>query len=346
MELEKFLRESAALVGLPGYEREIADYAARAFAPYCDWVRTDALSSVAACVGQAGPRVLIAAHLDEIGLMAAKIERDGSLRFAAMGGVDPRILPAAEVKVLSKAGPLYGVIGAKAPHLLSAKEKKRALKIEDLYIDLGLPAETVRAKVRVGDPIALLAKTVALDGDRMAGKTMDDRASLAALLIAAEQLSRRKAAAQLLFVATSQEEVGSYGAQTSAFALKPDVGLAVDVTHGAGPGTGKWEAQPLDKVSLTLGPTAHPALVKLMREVAKNNRVELSTEVCGGETYTDAEALMLARAGAPSLLLSIPLRYMHTTVETLDLEVIREAGRLIALFIEELARGWEDIKWH
>jgi len=346
MDLEKFLKEVTRLPGVPGYEGGVNGYIAETFRPLVDEVTTDALENVIARMGDKGIKVMISAHQDEIGLMVTKIEDDGCIRFWRNGGVDPRILPGMEVEVQGPKGPVYGVIGAKPPHLLSAEDRNSAVKFDNLYIDIGYTAEQANELVRVGDPIVMLAPPVKLSGGCMACKTMDDRASVGSMLVAAELLNRMRTEAQVHFVSSSQEEVGCKGALTAAYSINPDFAIAIDVTHGEGPGTGKWEAFPLDKVVITCGPNIHPALQKIAEEVAQKNGVNYAVDVCGGHTGTDAWNIQIARGGIPTVLFSIPLRYMHTTVETLKLDTVREVGRLIALFIDEVQRRWEEIKWY
>ena len=345
--IAQFIAEVTALPGVPGYEAGVNGRIAEWFRPLTDDVFKDDLENLYARVGAEGrgPRVIVCAHQDEIGLVVSKIEDDGCLRIFKNGGVDPRILPGMEVSVQTASGPLYGVIGAKPPQLLTEKDREKALKLEDLYVDVGYQAEEVRARVRVGDMVVMLAPSLRLANGCMAGKTMDDRASVAAMLVAAELLSQRSVPAETYFVSTTQEEIGSVGAKSAAFRLKPDLAVVIDVTHGEGPGTGKWEAYPVNKVTIAHGPNIQPKLEKIAVEAAKENGVDTVMEVCTGVTATDACETQTAAGGVPSLLLSIPLKYMHTSVELLKLDTVRETGRLIALVIEKIAREWEGFSW-
>ena len=346
MDLKTYLTEVTAISGTPGFERPVAEYIAKVFEPLADEVTIDQFSNVIARKGQNGPRFILCAHEDEIGMVVRDIEKDGSLRITGNGGVDPRILPAMEVNVITKDGPLYGVIGAKSPHLLTAEERSKAPAMSDMYVDLGFGAEEVKKRVRIGDPVVMIGKTVELADGRMAGKTMDDRACVATMVECIEHLNRMNAPAQAFMVSTTKEEVGGYGASMSTYRIDPDVAIVVDVTHGEGPGTGKFEAFPLDKPTIAVGPNLHPMLTKKLREVAKKHHVEYNVEVASGVTGTDAADTQVVRAGVPSVLISVPLKYMHTTVETLSLDVIRETGRLMAHFIDEISREWEDLKWY
>ncbi|MDO4547133.1 MAG: M20/M25/M40 family metallo-hydrolase [Clostridia bacterium] len=346
MQLRDFLKDITAREGLSGDEGAVAARIAQAFEPYVDKVRITPLYDVIATVGTKGPKVMIAAHEDEIGLMALDIEDDGSIRVARVGGVDPRILPAAEVRVMAKDGPLFGVIGAKPPHLLTDADRKKSPKIENMYVDTGFDAETVRKLVRPGDRIALTGSATELKNNVMASKTMDDRACVGAMLEAAKWLGRMNVSSRVQFVATSQEEVGSYGAMTACWAGEPDYAIALDVTHAEMPGCEKWEVHPIDKLAICTGPNINPELERRIRKTAEINRVEYSVEASSGTTYTDADPMQISREGVPTALISVPVRYMHTTVETLDTGVIEEAGRLLALAIRDIADEREAIKWY
>ena len=347
MDLKKFLTEVTAIPGTPGYEKPVAEYIAKVFEPLCDEVTVDHLYDVIARKGDKGPKFIICAHEDEIGMVVTDVEEDGSVRFTRTGGVDPRILPAMEVYIQTKEGPLYGVVGSTPPHLSTPEERSKAVSMDALFIDVGMKGEDVKKRVRIGDQIVMKDKAVELADGCMSSKTMDDRACVATMIECAEHLNRMNAPAEVLMVSTSKEEVGSWGATAAAFTLAPDVAIVVDVTHAEGPGTGKWDAVSLNKPAITTGPNMHPMLTKKLREVAKKNRVEYTLEVCpGGTSGTDASVTTVARGGIPTVLISVPLKYMHTSVEVLSMEVIREVGRLMALFIDEISRGWEDLKWY
>ena len=345
MDLERFLCDAARIPGVSGNEARIGAWLAEQFRPLADEVSIDRMQNVIARVGSEGPKVIICAHQDEIGLVVTNIDDDSAIRFYRNGGVDPRILPGLEVEIQTRDGALYGVVGAKAPHLLTREEAGKPVNYETLHIDVGLPADEVRQKVRVGDPIVMLAESQSLANGRMAGKTMDDRASVAAMLIAAEELGRMKVKMQAYFVSTAQEEVGSYGARAAGNGVDPDWAIAIDVTHGEGPGTGAFEAFEMDKLTIERGPFIHRALGKKMEETAEKYHIPYNISASAGNTWTDADSLVYARGGIPSTLVSIPLRYMHTTVETLDTAVIRDSGRLMAMMIADMAEDWEKFAW-
>ncbi|MDO4741001.1 MAG: M20/M25/M40 family metallo-hydrolase [Eubacteriales bacterium] len=346
MDITAFLKEVTAIPGLPAYEDAAADCIAKHIAPYADEVKKAALGSVIAKIGNKGPKVLVCAHQDEIGMIVLKIEEDGCLRMHRMGGVDPRILPAHDVLVHTKNGPIPGVVGAKAPHLTKPSEREKALTFEDLYIDIGMNGEQAKAAVNVGDTVTLVSPLTELAGGFLTSKTMDNRASVAAMIACAEELSHRDTPATAYLCASSQEEVGAKGAITAAYGIEPDFGIAIDVTFGEAPGCDRFEAFPMDKPTIAIGPTLHPALTDRLRASAKKFGIGYSLEITGASTGTDASAMFLTRAGLPVCLISIPLRYMHTSVETLQKNTIWEAGRLMAAFIDDIARDWGDLEWY
>jgi len=342
-DLSAFLAKITALRGISGDEAPASAAVAEAFSPLCDAVTIDAMQSVTARIGGAGPRVLITAHLDEIGMIATVIEDDGAVRFGRVGGVDPRILPGSRVTVHTDEGPLPGVVGALPPHLLSAEDQKTNYKMEALFVDLGLPAARVKEIVRTGTPITLYGPWTALENGRYAAKTIDDRGGVAVMLRLAELLQNRAVPCQLFLVSAVQEEVSGLGAATSAYALDPDIAIAIDVTHAEMPGCEPDDVFPLDKVVLTEGPNIHPKLHAHLMALAQKHRVDAQTAVCPRVTATDAASLQIARAGVPTALIEIPLKYMHTTVETVSMSVIEESARLLAAFVTELSDGWEGL---
>ncbi len=346
MQIEQFLREVTFLLGLSGNEQEAARYVAKAFEPLCDEVHMTPLNSV---VGYKkgtgnGPKVMFAAHIDEIGLNVTKIEEDGSLRMGSIGGVDPRILPGMRVRVHGRET-LLGVVGAKPPHILTEEERKKNYKRDDLAVDLGMPAKKVKELVQVGDLIQLEHRFVELKNGRFTTKTADDRACVAILYEAMKLLQGRTHEADLFFVATSQEEIGANGAMTAAFAVDPDFGVALDVCHASTPDAPKEATSDLVGLDSAIGPFIQPVLRKKLMDVAAKENVVVQSSVSPSRTGTDADVMGITRAGIPMVLLSLPLKYMHTTVELFDMRTLEEGGRLIAAFSCAVKNTWEDELW-
>lgn len=344
MDIQKVLSEAAALVGPSGQEMQVAEFFAEKFRPFVDEVTIDPMFNVIAHKKGKGPKVMLCAHMDEIGLMVTGIEEDGCIRLGSVGGVDPRILPASRVWVHGKEK-LFGTIGALPPHLLTAADRQKNYNAKDLYVDVGLPGDKVKELVRIGDLVTFNVPLTELLNGQVAAKTMDDRACVTILLLAAERLMKMHCDADVYFVGSTQEEVGSRGARTSAFAINPDLAVALDVDHATIPGSRPDTTVDGDSLCASIGPYLQPKLVNRLMNCAKEHHVKLQTAVSARYTSTDADDVSIARDGIPTVLLSLPLKYMHTTVETIDLQAMQEGGRLIAHFLSELDEGWEEDLW-
>lgn len=345
MDIKKILSEATSTLGVSGQEECVAAYFAEAFKPYVDEVTVDSMFNVVAHKKGNGPRIMLCAHLDEIALMVNRIEDDGCVRFSSVGGVDPRILPGSRVWVHGRNGKLFGTIGALPPHLMSADDRSNNYKMDKLHIDLGMSAEKVREQVRVGDLVTFNTPLTELANDQVAAKSLDDRACVAIMLRAAERLQKMYCEADVYFVCSAQEEVGGRGAQTAAFAVEPDLAVVLDVDFALTPGCGPDVAQPLDAPIVTHGPFVQPKVNKRLIDCAKAHHVKLSQNVASRGTGTDADEIGISRAGVPTVLLSLPEKYMHTSVETISLDTLEEAARLLAHFISELDASWEDDLW-
>lgn len=342
MEIIQLLTDLASMPGLSGNEQEIAEQVKKLFLPFCTEVTIDPLFNVIARKKGSGPKVMLAAHMDEIGLMVTKVEKDGSLRIGNVGGVDPRILPGMRVKVYGKKT-LQGIIGAKPPHLLTPKDRENNYAREELFVDLGLTYEQIKDIINIGDLISFDTPLLNLKNDQVASKTMDDRACVVMMLKAAEFLTGLKSDADIYFVATTQEEVGIRGARAAAFDINPDIAIALDVTHATIP-AGKPQCS-LDSLAVTTGPFVQPKLLQRMQNTAKEHKVNLQVETATSRTGTDGDAMQISRGGIPMVLLSLPLKYMHTTVETINTTVLKEGARLLAHFLAELNEDWGQNLW-
>ena len=329
MDVKKLLADVTALPGVSGYEAQVSAYFAEQFRPLVDEVTVDAMYSVIAHKKGKGPKIMLCAHLDEIALMVTHIEDDGSLRLGNVGGVDPRILPASRVWVHGREK-LFGTIGALPPHLMSAADRENNYTLDNLHVDIGMSAERAKELVRIGDLVTFDGPARELLNDQFASKTLDDRSCVAILLRAAEMLQKLVCDADVYFVCSSQEEVGGRGAMTSAFAIDPDLSVVLDVDFAETPTCPPRSALPIDAMIVTHGPFVQP---------------KLNANVASRSTGTDADEIGLSRAGVPSVLLSLPEKYMHTSVETIDLNTLEEGARLLANFVAELDESWEDDLW-
>ncbi len=338
MDVLKFLSTASLAHGVSGFEfMNIYDVVKDAMSPLVNEIETDALGNIVGIKHGEGsrprPSVMLAAHMDEVGLIVTKIEEGGFLRFSQMGGVDPRTLPAHEVIVYGKK-PLTGVIGVKPPHLTSREEAKKAYKMEELFIDTGLPEKEVRDLINVGDIITFKRQPSKMMGDVFSGKSLDDRAGIAVILICLNELKRYRVNADVFAIATTQEEVGLRGAAVSSYKVKPDIGIAIDVCHAETPGVPEWRTSSMGKgPALAQGGNIHPKVYFALKEAAKQLGIDVQEEVAPAATGTDAWAIQVAGSGVATGLVSIPLRYMHTSVETVALGDVEKSGKLLARFI-------------
>ena len=237
MQLEQTLRTLCALPAVSGFEMQAAKAVAELFRPYCDTVDADKNGNVIgslSCGKEGAKTVLLDAHLDQIGFLVTEVLDGGFLRFAPVGGVDPRMLLGGEVTILADK-PLYGVVSCMPPHLLKAGEQNKAVPIDQMAIDTGLL--DAKSRIRVGTPIVFAQQPIKLAGDQLCSKCLDDRAGVAAILLAMEKLhaAKDKLKCNVAVLISTQEEVTELGAQTGAFTVQPEYAIAVDVTHGRTP---------------------------------------------------------------------------------------------------------------
>ncbi len=341
MDVISFLQSLSEANGVSGYENAVRALIREEFQSLADEVRSDAMGNIIALKrGEPqgnGPRrrLLLAAHMDEIGLIVTQVDK-GFLRFTQVGGYDPRTLPGLEVTVHGKRA-LPGVIGTRPPHVLPAAERNKPTPMDKLFIDVGLPPEEVEANVRVGDLITARGKFTALKNDCYSGKAMDDRAGVAALAVCLDTLAGMRHAWDVYAVATVQEEIGLRGAFTSTYGVMPDIGVAVDVGFARQPGVAEPDAIDLDKgPALAWGPNLHPKLFEKIKSLAKEHEIPFQTEIAARGTGTDANAIQITREGIPTALFSIPLRNMHTAIETLCIRDVVRTGRILALLAANL----------
>jgi putative aminopeptidase FrvX len=349
VEIVPLLKRLSEASGVSGYEDEIRGIVQEAFAPYADELRTDALGNVIALKRGDGteprPTIMLATHMDEIGLVVSALE-DGFLHFQQVGGYDDRVLLGQEVVVHGRRD-LSGIIGARPPHVLPPSERNNPIPYDKLLIDVGLDEEELSGLVRVGDLVTMKQELVELKGGLVSGKALDNRASVAAAAVCLEELSHLRPTWDLYAVATSQEEVGLKGAITSSYDLHPDVGIAVDVTFGKQPVTPDEYTYELGKGPVIgVGPNFHPKLQQALVDTARSLEMSYQIEPAARVGGTDAVALQISREGIPTALLSIPLRSMHTPVETASVKDIERVGRLLAAFIGRLDQDFlSSLAW-
>ena len=343
-----FLKSLISVSGLSGYETPVADLIAEKWRPLVDEVTTSRVGSLHALKKGKGnsprPSVMIAAHMDAIGLRVSKIV-DGFLHITNVGGIDVRVLPGAEVTVHASGTDeeLPGVIAMPPARFLPESAGDGVMAINYLLVDTGLLPREVDRKIRVGDLVSFANEPFELSGDVISGHSLDNRASVAAVTVCLEELQNKPHVWDVWAVATVQEEVTLLGAASSAFVLRPQIAIVVDGTFAKGPGANGWQTFPLAKgVGLCIGPNMHPFLHKQMRELADRLEIPWFLDVTPSHSGTDAFAVQTTSEGIPTALVEYPLRYMHTPVEMVALKDIQRVGRLLAEFIASLEANFVD----
>lgn len=357
-ELAELLAALCRAPGLSGREEPARQVFLDAARPLCDAVQLDPLGNAVAWrraaepptgagTAAAGAResLLIAAHADEIGFLVTAVEKGGFLRVRPVGGVDPKTVLGQAVLVHGRAR-FRGVIGAKPPHFTTEAEREKPVPVEELFVDTGLPEEQVREAIPPGSAVTFAGEPRALLDGRFAGRSLDNRAGVAAAVECLRRLAGRPLAVDLYVVATVQEELGFRGASAVTYRLRPSAGLAVDVTFARQPGVSEAEGVELGGgPAVAVGPVIHPAVYRRLVEVAGAAGIPYQVEAAPRHTGTDAAAIQISRAGVPAGVVSVPMRSMHAPAGVVALADVEATGRLLAEFAAGLTPGWlEEVR--
>lgn len=330
-------------VGVSGYQGagDIHAVVTAELTPCTDQIERDRMGSIIGLKKGEGPtsrKIMIAAHLDEIGAIVTHLDQ-GFVRFTQVGGLDDRVLMGQEVVVHGQRD-LPGIIGSIPPHLLLPGQANHEVDLTKMQIDVGLPARQLAQLVQVGDLISFVGPVTTLQNGLVSGKAMDNRASIAAMVLCLQELSRMRHSWDVYAVATADEEWGRFtGATTQAYAIQPDVALVMDVTFAD---VNDLEIKLGEGPVVSLGPSNHPALRQRMIEICERLELKYQSEIMPSGAGTDAFAIEVSRAGVPTLLISIPSRNMHTPVEMIDPNDVARAGRLLAHFIASLDEAFVE----
>lgn len=342
---EAFLKKLVETPSPSGYEHDVQKLVRERVKPWCDEVRTDVMGNVSGIRNAGGsPRVMLAGHCDQIGFIVQYITDDGFLYVEAIGGVDPTVAAAQRVAIMTKNGPVPGVIGRKAIHLMDEDDRKRVPKMHDLYIDIGATGKKNALKlVSIGDAGVFVQPYTKLANDRAVSMAFDNKMGTWIVTEVLHLLHGKKLDVCVLGVSTVQEEIGLRGAQTSAFASKADVGIALDVAHGTdSPGIEKKKAgdyQVGKGPMIFRGANINPVVFKLLVETAEKEKIPHQIASAARGTGTDANVMQISRAGMATGLLSVPLRYMHTPNEMLSLDDLKNTAKLLAVFCARLKKN-------
>ena len=334
----ELLKKIVEAPGVSGFEfLGIRDVVIEELKPYVDEIKVDKLGNVIAHKKGSGPKVMIAAHMDKIGVMVNHIDKEGYLHIVPVGGVDPRTLVAQRIRFFTDKGERIGVVGHIPPHLQKPEDRKKPADWDTIVVDVGAEGkeEAEEMGFRVGTVGEFAPAFTQLNENRIATPYLDDRVCLYAMIETAKALENHEA--DIYFVASVQEEVGLRGAKVASYAIDPEIGIAMDVTHAKQPGDkGKLVPKLGGGPVMDVGPNINPKLRAFADEVAKKYGIELQVEASPRPTGTDANIMQINREGVATAVLSIPIKYMHSQVETADLRDIDKTIEFAKHLLEEL----------
>ena len=337
MELKDKMKTLLNAYGVSGEEMGVSRIAAQMLEGLVDQVEIDTFGNVTGSRLSGVPgakKLLLDAHLDQVGFLITGVTEQGFLRFTSIG-VDPRMLVGSRLTVLSHShGPMPGVVASLPPHIQTG-EQNSATPISEMAIDVGLCAEEVKKRIQVGDYAAFAGDAFDMQGDTVCGKSMDDRACFTSLLYALELLKDKPLKVDLQVVGSVQEEVGCKGGLIRACAIRPDIAVAVDVTHAKTP-----DNKPGDRANtlgggpvISIGAQSNPLLARRMLELARAKKIPHQVDAVPMSSGTNAHTMQTASEGTRTVVLSLPLRYMHTPVETLRMCDVKNLGALLKEFV-------------
>lgn len=337
--MEDLLRKLVESPSISGYEKNTRDLITKEIKPYVDEVKIDKIGNLICRKGSGSPKIMLTAHMDELGLMVKYIDENGFIRFEPIGGWDHRILLAKKFKIYGSKGPVVGVIGLKPIHLQEKEEVKKTLKVSDMFIDIGAKSrkEAEKMGVDIGDFITNYGEFNKLAGSRVTGYGFDDRIGCLELIEVMKNLKKFKGT--VYAVGTVKEEIGLVGIRASAFGINPDLVIALDVTtSGDTP-----ELKPYDSIAkISEGPTlvikdaisiVQSEIKKWVQDVAKRNKIKLQFDILSGGA-TDASITPMIREGIPSISILVPSRYLHTPVEIADMKDVKNSIGLVTELVK------------
>lgn len=340
MDIRETLGTLSAMAGPSGFEHTVAEHAAALMRPFVDEANVDRFGNavgVRLCGKPGAPKLLLDAHLDEIGLIVTGIE-EGFLRFRTIGGVDPRMLPDRELTVLTEP-PILGVVACLPPHMLKEGDMKKSIPVSELRVDVGMSQQEACQAVPIGTPMVFRGGCFDLRNGRLCGKSMDDRSCFTILLRAAELLKDKPLDVDLYLMGSTREEVSGAGAKVGAYGIHPDYCVAVDVTHARTPDMGKGRYSGIGGGAMIgVGPNMTRWMTERMIAKAKDSSIPYDLEVMEGHTGTNGWHMQVVREGIATSVVSLPLKYMHTPIEVLDLKDIESVAALLCAFTVDLGK--------
>ena len=337
MSLADKIKKLTNAYGVSGDEFRISKIAAEMMAPYCDRVEIDDFGNVLGyrdCGIPGAKTVMLDAHIDQIGFLITEVTEEGFLRFTTVGGVDQRMLLGSELTVLTKKGPILGIVAAIPPHLQKDGDDKKSVPIPEMVVDIGMTGEQAKKVVRVGDYMAFANDAMELQGDALCGKAFDDRACLVCLLHTMDLLQGKPLAVNVVVSASTKEETGFQGGISAGFKVQPDYAIAVDVTHARTGDAPQVIVKLGDGPNVDMGSNSNPKFAKRVIEVARAKQIPHIVTSCPAGSGTNAWPIQMQGQGVTTLVVSLPLKYMHSPVEMLRMSDVKNVGKLLAAFIE------------
>lgn len=343
MLLKETIIDLCGLAAPSGFEERAYSRIKELLSPYVDEIKTDALGNLIAvkkCGMADAKKLMLNAHMDEIGMIVTGIEK-GFLRFSNIGGIDPRMLPAREIKVLTDP-PIFGVIDTMPPHALSDDDMDKAIDSKKLFIDVGLSEEDAKKRIPLGTAAVFAGGVDELNDSVICGKALDDRACVSIVIKIMEELAEKDLNVDVYCLISTQEEVGSRGAISGTYGINPDYAVAIDVTHAATPDSKKGETFEMRKgAAIGVGPNMNRNITNALIALAVEKDIPYQLEVMSGSSGTDGWVIQVCREGVSTAVVSLPIKYMHSPVETMD---ISDAEAIVSLLAEfTLALGEEGL---
>lgn len=333
--MDEMIKQLCNAHGVTGYEFQAAEVAMSLIKPYADEVYVDDFGNVIAhkkSKKENAKTIMLDAHIDQIGFMVSEITEEGFLCFEMVGGLDSRLLLATDVLVLGKNEVLNGVIATVPFHL---KDKKTpAVPFDDMLIDIGYSSkEKAEEHVKVGSLVVFGRELCNLSKDTITGKSLDDRSCVASIIHTFKLLEECQVDLNVVAVFSSKEEVGGPGASIATWKIKPDMAIAIDVTHANTPDANPLKTVSIDDITVTRGPNLNKKMTNDLVRVAKAYDISVAIEVAAGMTGTNARHIQVVRQGVPVALIGLPLKYMHTQIETVKISSVENIGKLMFEYI-------------
>lgn len=333
MKTVDLIKDLVSIPAVSGCEERMIEYLKNALSPYGE-VQVDAMNNVTCTFGE-GYHILLDAHLDEIGMVVTSITDDGFLKVGAVGGIDKRMLLGYEVTVWGRQE-IMGVISTLPPHLQSADDEHKVPDMNEISIDIGLSREEAEKLVSLGDRVTFKRQFTPLLNNQISSNCLDDRTGIASILLALDELKKLPVKVTVLF--STQEEVGTRGAKTGAFAVNADECISVDVSFGYSPNCNKEECGIVSKGAMIgYSSTLDRNISNILKSVAEKDNIPYQCEIMSGKTGTNADVISLTENGIKCGLISIPLKYMHSPVEVVYINDVESVSKLIAAYVKEKA---------